>query len=117
MGKVRKCLAEHHDHWASCEVCGVLYCRCRPMPFTVCPKMTERYVPQASDEDREQMRRWFGEIDEQGPIRFLESRGYVLRKDWRWEKPVPSHTLSVEELACIHFLADEWDFGGVYYGD
>lgn len=25
--------------------------------------------------------------------------------------PVPHHTVSNEELECIYFVCDEWDFG------
>lgn len=72
-------------------------------------------MPQASKNQRDRMLKWFGsEIDENAPIKFLESRGYKLRCDWLWEKPVPSHTVSDEEFHCLQFLIDEWDFGGIY---
>jgi hypothetical protein len=70
-------------------------------------------MPSASDEDRERMRRWFGSIDDHGPIRLLESHGYVLRPDWYWTPPTPGHTESEIERYCICFLIEEWDFGDV----
>lgn len=71
-------------------------------------------MPQASDEMRALMLKWFGdEISEAGPIKFLESRGYVLRKDWQWQLPTPAHTVSREEFACVQFLIEEWDFGAL----
>jgi hypothetical protein len=60
------------------------------------------------------MERWFGDpVDEGGPIRFLEAHGYTLLENWCWRKPVPSHTVSGEEVECIMFLIHEWDFGGL----
>lgn len=59
------------------------------------------------------MEKWFGDpIDEYGPIKFLESRGYELTPRWEWKLPVPNHTISIDEWECIMFLVDEWDFGG-----
>lgn len=72
-------------------------------------------MPQTSDCMRALMLKWFGnEID--GPVLFLESHGYVLRSDWRWDKPCSSHSISYEEFQCIRFLIEEWDFGGVVSG-
>lgn len=60
------------------------------------------------------MEKWFGNpVGEEGPIQFLQSHGYVLRRDWHWDKPTPSHNISEDEWQCIAFLIDEWDFGGV----
>lgn len=71
-------------------------------------------MPQASDELRMTMFRYFGdEIDDNGPLIFLESRGYILRKGWLWEKPVSAHTINDEEYNCLQFLIEEWDFGGI----
>lgn len=71
-------------------------------------------MPQASEEDRERMRKWFGSIGETGPMRFLESHGYKLQGDWHWERPTPSHNISQDEWYCLAFLMDEWDFGGIF---
>lgn len=71
-------------------------------------------MPQASDRQRALMEKWFGDpISDEGPINFLQSHGYILRRDWHWELPTPSHSCSCYEMECIMFLADEWDFGGV----
>jgi hypothetical protein len=59
------------------------------------------------------MRKWFGSIDPSGPEAFLKSRGYTLTPEWRWVKPTLSHTMSGAEAACICFLIDEWDYGGL----
>lgn len=60
------------------------------------------------------MEKWFGNpVGEEGPIQFLQSHGYVLRRDWYWDKPTPSHNISEDEWQCIAFLIDEWDFGGI----
>lgn len=72
-------------------------------------------MPQASHQLRGLMHDWFGDpISDYGPMKFLQSHGYVLRQDWFWEKPVPSHTISEAEWHCLRFLIDEWDFGGIY---
>lgn len=69
-------------------------------------------MPQTSNEMRALMCKWFGdEIDEKGPIKFLQAHGYVLERDWTWTKPTPSHTVSKFEWLCMLFLIEEWDFG------
>jgi hypothetical protein len=68
-------------------------------------------MPQASDEQRNLMEKWFGDaIDMRGPYAFLKARGYG---DYRGMliKPTLSHTVSEYEWECIAFLCDEWDFG------
>ncbi len=72
-------------------------------------------MPQASDKLRGVMERYFGDpIADGPPMRFLESRGYHLRRDWHWNKPTPSHLISDEEYNCLQFLIDEWDMGGIF---
>lgn len=68
-------------------------------------------MPQASDELRATMIRWFGNISLEQPIEFLVSHGFVLTLGWAWILPVPTHTVSCYEAACIAFLVEEWDFG------
>lgn len=69
-------------------------------------------MPQASDERRETMNRFFGDpIDDSRPIAFLESHGFELLKGWTWKKPTPSHNVSADEFECLCFLIEEWDFG------
>lgn len=68
-------------------------------------------MPQASDEQRNLMEKWFGDpIDERGPNNFLRSHGYTQRGGVLIS-PTPSHTVSKDEWECIAFLCDEWDFG------
>lgn len=66
-------------------------------------------MPQASDEQRALMTRWFGDISDSGPWAFLLARGYTERQGWIF-KPTPAHTISEYEGECIDFLCDEWDW-------
>jgi hypothetical protein len=71
-------------------------------------------MPTSSDRQRALMKKWFGDdIAEDGPMSLLESHGYVLTIDWSWELPTPGHYISDIEMECLHFLIDEWDFGGI----
>lgn len=69
-------------------------------------------MPQASDEDRELMAKWFGGdgINDGPPYEFLKARGWTEDRGV-WRKPTPSHTVSEYERACCYFLCDEWDYG------
>lgn len=74
-------------------------------------------MPQATDEQRATMHKWFGdEISDEGPIRFLRSHGYTLLEGFIWQKPTPSHSVSCYEAECVLFLINEWDWGGVVGG-
>lgn len=67
-------------------------------------------MPQASDEYRALMARWFGdEVDDAGPLCFLEARGWTF-PGGMCVPPVPAHQPSQYEFACIVFLCDEWDY-------
>lgn len=67
-------------------------------------------MPQATDELRDTMRKWFGDGCDPGPpLTFLFSRGYKDRAGVIMP-PTASHTVSVEEATCIDFLFQEWDF-------
>lgn len=66
-------------------------------------------MPQASDEDRENMRRRFGSIDLTGPQDFLLAHGYSIRHGWI-TLPSPLHRVTEAEGECIDFLCDEWDY-------
>jgi len=70
-------------------------------------------MPQASDENRELMNKWFNSIEDYHPVKFLKSHGFILTNKWQWIPPVPYHSISCYELSCILFLIDEWDFGGL----
>lgn len=74
-------------------------------------------MPQASDELRNIMDKWFGDgIDDYAPRQFLYARGYILTNDWCWKPPARFHTISQEEYTCMLFLVQEWDYGGIIYG-
>lgn len=67
-------------------------------------------MPQTTDELRALMGRWFGdEVDTKGPWRFLESHGFTEDRGII-SPPTPSHNVSREELACLRFFAEEWDY-------
>lgn len=69
-------------------------------------------MPQASESLRGLMCRWFGDtVSDAGPAKFLMSRGYMFGHDYIWVPPVAYHTPSREEMACLVFLVDEWDYG------
>ena len=71
-------------------------------------------MPSATDELRGEMQKMFGnEVDDFGPTKFLEDRGYTLNEEWNWVKPSPDHIPLADELICIYFLMQEWDFGGI----
>lgn len=74
-------------------------------------------MPQASDEMRDLMGKWFGDrISDSGPMRYLESKGYKLDKKWEWECPTSSHRPNCYDVMCVMFLIHEWDFGGFVGG-
>lgn len=74
-------------------------------------------MPQASDELRALMRDWFNYgLTEHGPSNFLLSHGFSLTEGYQWVLPTPSYTISTDELLCLQFLVDEWDFGGIAPG-
>lgn len=64
-------------------------------------------MPQTSDERRA---RWPG-MDREA-IEFLTDRGYVLRRDWKWNRPSPDHRPSPREIDALVYLIAEWDFDG-----
>ena len=68
-------------------------------------------MPQATEELRELMERWFGDpISEIGPLEFLRSHGFIERPNGVLAPPVPSHNVSHDEWRCIAFMVQEWDF-------
>lgn len=70
-------------------------------------------MPQASDEQREKMREYFGDsIDDAGPTAFLEAQGFVQNGTGWWTHPTREfRTFTAKECDCLYFLADEWDHG------
>lgn len=75
-------------------------------------------MPSASDEDRSQAEKYFGNpISDEGPMAFLKEQGFTLGKDWVYRKPgVKWEDLSEKEKFSVGFLCDEWDFGGYEEG-
>lgn len=76
-------------------------------------------MPNASPDLRAKMDTLFGdEIDSSGPISFLEKAGYRLSQDWTWGKSGVTELwqMQADEFACLQFLVDEWDFGGLEEG-
>jgi hypothetical protein len=76
-------------------------------------------MPQASDRLRSKMEQMFGDpVDDEGPAKFLTDAGYTLTKEWTWRKEGVEELweMKPEELACLQFLIDEWDFGGLSHG-
>lgn len=73
-------------------------------------------MPQASEEQRLLMLKWFGDpISDEGPIMFLRSHGFVMHPNapGYWKPPVDSYTVSRDEWECLNFLTGEWDHGGI----
>jgi len=74
-------------------------------------------MPQASDEDRNEMIRRFGDISDSGPTQYLQDNGWTLHDDWTWSHPNYSracyNAIPQTEWVCIIFLVEEWDFGGL----
>lgn len=71
-------------------------------------------MPQASDEQRDLMAKWFpvdneAGVDDWQPIQFLQARGWA-EKAGMWSKPSPSYNPSYYEVQCLLFLRDEWDY-------
>lgn len=65
-------------------------------------------MPQASERLR---KLWPGGDTE--AIAYLESRGYVLGKDFRWTAPAGVTQPTARDWSAICYLIDEWDFGSV----
>lgn len=68
-------------------------------------------MPQADDELREKIGKWFGSIDVHGPLEFLMSHGFTLGDAGIVYAPTQSHSLSRDEYSCVDFLVEEWDYG------
>ena len=69
-------------------------------------------MPQALDEQRALLAKWFGGdgIDDGPPYAFLRARGWTERGGLLI-KPTSAHTVSEYEWQCVAFLCDEWDYG------
>lgn len=71
-------------------------------------------MPQATDTLRRRVAQIVSDdsLDTEPVIKFLQARGYVLLQSWEWRRPTEHHEPTVDELDCLQFLIDEWDFGG-----
>ena len=68
-------------------------------------------MPQAPDEQRDLMNKWFGDpINDGPPYQLLISHGFT-EKAGCFFPPVSSHKISDIEHECLQFLVDEWDYG------
>ena len=78
-------------------------------------------MPQATDNLRQQMDKRFGSpVSDAGPMKFLESAGYRLRRDWHWmpkEGVTTLDDMTQDEYDCLVFLVQEWDMGNLFQMD
>ena len=75
-------------------------------------------MPQASADLSAKMNALFGDpVSDEGPMRLLKERGYVLERDWSWSKPgvTSSEDMAQDEVDCVMFMIEEWDFDGVNF--
>jgi len=72
-------------------------------------------MPQASEHLRELMISYFGNIEPDGPQRFLKDNGYTLSEDYKWSKPGVRNYGNMErkEFECFMFLMHEYDYGNL----
>lgn len=72
-------------------------------------------MPQASDDLRDIARLLFGSMVDSDACKFLVSRGYKLRTDYRWDPPANQQYMGEKEEMALRFLIEEWDYGDVVY--
>jgi hypothetical protein len=76
-------------------------------------------MPQTSPEVRAAIVRLFGPDDTKQMMHdvsaevFLKRRGWQLSPRWSWRMPSPDHEPDEDELLCVQYLIEEWDFGGI----
>ena len=72
-------------------------------------------MPQATEEQRQRMRNYFGDIDDFGPAEFLKEQGYKEdRFRWHPKEGVKClNDMTEKEWDCLSFLQNEWDWGGL----
>ena len=68
-------------------------------------------MPQASDEDRAKMAKYFGGdgISDSPPMQYLYRKGWKFLPGGMIEKPAPDYLPCTKEWDCLYFLCDEWD--------
>lgn len=54
----------------------------------------------------------FEVCDQSKAVTFLESHGYQLTRKYTWIRPAFFHRPTADEWDAIHYLAEEWDWGG-----
>ena len=68
-------------------------------------------MPQASDELRSKMAKYFGDpVDDSGPWNFLSNAGFRQKGGWITHPSAYWDSMSEKERDCLQFLADEWDY-------
>lgn len=70
-------------------------------------------MPQADEELRQEWRHYEEDGGDKLAIRTLKDAGYKLRDDWQWTPPTKGHMPTDQEISAVHYLIDEWDFGGI----
>lgn len=73
-------------------------------------------MPQATEKLRARITTMFGSLDDAGPCQYLERHGYTLATTQSvWFKPGVTELweMTNEELICLEFLVEEWDYGGL----
>lgn len=68
-------------------------------------------MPQATEAMRKRWKHYEPGGGDQLATKYLEERGYVLTRDWRWVIP-PGHKPTAKEIDAVQFMVDEWDYGG-----
>jgi hypothetical protein len=67
-------------------------------------------MPQATEE----LRKYWGGVDENTAVNHLLRRGFILTHDWCWLPPegiIAEKDLSDRDRNAVFFLIDEWDYG------
>jgi hypothetical protein len=71
-------------------------------------------MPQASDEDRAKMAKYFGGdgISDAEPTQYLHGKGWIFTRGGLIQKPqLAGYNPCNKEWDCLYFLCDEWDYG------
>lgn len=76
-------------------------------------------MPQTSPEVQDAIDQLLGPSNDREPlmqdvsaVNFLKARGWVLTPQWCWKMP-EGHEPTSDELLCVQYLIEEWDFGGI----
>jgi hypothetical protein len=68
-------------------------------------------MPQATDE----LRAYWGGVDDSPALEHLGRAGYILNRDWTWTPPkgVTLTNMPERDYFAMVFLIQEWDYGGI----